>query len=89
MDSGAFQSLALRASLQASKQLDNDGLTPLIANTVDQQQGGTIPAPAVVASESAIVAARMAARISFLIKSHLLCGADRALSKSENERSMG
>jgi hypothetical protein len=42
----------------------------------------------VVASESAIVAARMAARISFLIKSHLLCGADRALSKSESERSI-
>jgi hypothetical protein len=34
---------------------------------VDQQQGGIGPAATVVASAIAIVAARMAARISFLI----------------------
>ncbi len=50
-----------------SMQVDNDGLTPLMTLTVAQQQGGTTPAPAVVARLIAIVAARMAARMNFLI----------------------
>src|SRR5207245_4497165 len=64
---GAHQRPALRASLSDLKELDNERLTSLTTLRVDQQQCGTGPAPTVVANAIAIVAARSAARISFLI----------------------
>jgi len=57
----------LRASLHDLIQVDNDGLTLLIAQMFAQQHCGSTPAPAVVARVIAIVAARMTAMISFLI----------------------
>jgi hypothetical protein len=47
------------------QQVDGHGLTPLCGGSAQQQ--GTTPAAAVVASVIAIVAARMAAIINFLI----------------------